>query len=170
MFSGDKMLKKGLSAILIMLAIALVLVSTASAAALLPTYHKPGPFEGVFTGMVSGDKKSQAPITLTLAQRGEEIQGSVVLGEGLYVDGGMCYAGELPATEQSMVTKIKSDDPRRLETRLLFNVSNVQIAVDLESELSADGQELAVITSIDLPWFCGRDPVLKGELVRVETK
>jgi len=159
-------LKKIVPAIIVFVALSLVVAGTASAAGSPPASQKPGPFEGVFTGIVYGDKRSQAPITLELTQRGDDIQGSVILGEGLYVDGGMCYAGELPATEQSLATKIKSDDPRRLATQLLFKVSNYQIAVDLESELSPDGQELTALTSIDLPWFCGGDPVLRGELVR----
>jgi hypothetical protein len=159
-------LKKLVSAIIVFVAAALVLPGTASAAGISPASQKPGPFEGKFTGTVYGDRKSQAAITLELTQRGEDIQGSVVLGEGLYVDGGMCYAGELPATQQSLATKIKSEDPRHLVTQLLFKVSSYTIAVDLESELSADGQELTAVTSIDLPWFCGSDPVLKGELVR----
>lgn len=163
-------MKKLVSAIIVFVAVGLMLAGTASAAGISPASQKPGPFEGVFTGTVYGDNRSQAPITLELTQRGEEIQGSVLLGEGLYVDGGMCYAGELPATEQSLATKIKSDDPRRLATQLLFKVSNYPIAVDLESELSPDGQELIAVTSIDLPWFCGGDPVLRGELVRQVSK
>ena len=163
-------MKKPVPAIIIFVAVALMLAGTASAAGISPASQTPGPFEGVFTGTVYGDNRSQAPITLELTQRGEDIQGSVLLGEGLYVDGGMCYAGELPATEQSLATKIKSDDPRRLATQLLFKVSNYQIAVDLESELSPNGQELIAVTSIDLPWFCGGDPVLRGELVRQVSK
>ena len=159
-------MKNLISAIILFVAAALMLSSTASAAGISPASQKPGPFEGKFTGIVYGDRRSQAPITIELTQRGEDIQGSVDLGEGLYVDGGMCYAGELPATQQSLATKIKSDDPRRLATQLLFKVSNYQIAVNLESELSPDGQELTAVTSIDLPWFCGGDPVLRGELIR----
>ena len=134
----------------------------------MPTMITPGPFEGVFSGSVRGDNNSQAPITLELTHRGDDVEGVVSLGEGLYVNAGMCGGASIPASEQSFTVKTQPGKPRELSTQLAFNVSNYKVGVNLESLISDDGKMITSQVSIDLPWICGRDPKLTGTLYRTE--
>ena len=155
---------KKLSASVILAVIGILVGSlTAQAAGIRTTY---GPYQGIFSGSVRGDRDSQAPITLDLIQRGEDISGTVSIGEGLFIDGGMCGAVAVPATEQAVTGKTVKGHPDQLDTELSFNVSNIKIVVNLESRISADGKNIEAEARIDLPWLCGRDPVIRGELER----
>lgn len=137
---------------------------TASPSNLIP----PGPYEGVFSGYVSSDTGSQAPIILELTHRGEDVQGVVSLGDGLYVNAGMCGGTNIPSTEQEFAVKTEPGKPDQLSTQLAFNVSGYQIGVNLESLISEDGKTITSQANIDLPWICGLDPVLTGSLLRTE--
>lgn len=156
-------MKKLLASILMAVLIVSVGTATASAAA-----HPaiPGPYQGQFDGYVSGDQGSQAPIKLDLMHKGDEITGKVTIGEGLFIDGGMCGSVEVPATEEIVAGNTIPNHPDRLDTELTFNVGNLEITVNLEGQISADGEEIEAQAKIDLPWLCGRDPVIKGELAR----
>jgi hypothetical protein len=155
---------KKLSASVILAVIAILVGSlTAQAAGISTTY---GPYQGIFSGGVSGDRGSEAPITLDLIQRGEDISGTVSIGEGLYIDGGVCGAVAVPAAEQAVTGKTVKGHPDQLDTKLSFNVSNIKIVVNLASRISADGKNIEAEARIDLPWLCGRDPVIRGELER----
>ena len=140
-------------------------VSTPSGSSTLLT---PGPYEGVFSGFVSSDTGSQAPITLELTHRGEDVEGVVSLGEGLYVNAGMCGGANIPSTEQEFAVKTDPGKPNQLSTQLSFDVSGYQIGVNLESLISEDGETITSQANIDLPWICGHDPVLTGSLLRAE--
>jgi hypothetical protein len=148
----------------IVAAIAVAIGSTAVlAAGINPTG---GPYQGQFSGVVSGDRGSQAPISLDLTQTGAQLAGKVTIGEGLLVDGGFCGQVAVPATEQNVTGQTLAGHPDRLSTELAFNVSNVRIAVKLESRLSPDREKIEAQARIDLPWLCGRDPVISGVLQR----
>jgi hypothetical protein len=127
-----------------------------------------GPFEGTFYGFVNGDKDSKAPLILELTHRGDEVMGTVGLGEGLYVDAGICGATYLPSVEQYANGMTKPGNQNQLLTHLGFNVSNINVAVDLAGEISADGKSIIAEANIDLPWICGRDPELYGTFSRIE--
>jgi len=150
------------------LGIANASASGVSVAPILSTMTTPGPYEGIFTGNVNGDNNSQAPITLVLTHRGEDVEGVVSLGEGLYVNAGMCGGANVPPSEQSFTVKTQPGKPRELSTQLAFNVGNYQVGVDLESLISDDGKMITSQVGIDLPWICGRDPMLTGTLYRTE--
>jgi len=155
---------KKLSASVIMAVIAILVGSlTAQAAGIATAY---GPYKGQFSGIVSGDRGSEAPITLDLIQRGEDISGTVSIGEGLFIDGGLCGAVAVPAVEQAVTGKTVKGHPDQLDVELSFNVSNIKIGVNLESRISADGKNIEAEAKIDLPWLCGRDPLIRGELER----
>jgi hypothetical protein len=167
-----KLKKLGLSFVITM-AILFLGIARASAAGPSiisgsPTLLAPGPYEGVFSGYVSSEDGSQAPIALQLTQRGEEVAGVVSLGEGLYVNAGMCGGTNIPSSEQEFAVKTDPGKPDQLSTILTFNVSGYQIGVNLESLISADGNEITSQVNIDLPWICGHDPVLTGILYRTK--
>lgn len=125
-----------------------------------------GPYEGIFYGTIHGDRDSKAPIAMALKQRGEQISGTVYLGEGLFVDGGVCGKVQLPATQQSASGINQSSDPNRLKATTMFNINGFQLDASLNSHLSADGSTLTATAKADLPWFCGSDPTLDINMQR----
>jgi hypothetical protein len=145
-------------------AIAVAIGSTAAlAAGVKPAV---GPYQGQFSGQVNGDRNSQAPLSLDLTQQGDQITGKVAIGDGLFIDGGLCGQVAVPATEQFVTGQTLTGHPDRLSTELAFNVSSLRIVVDLESRISPDREKIEAQASIDLPWLCGRDPVITGVLQR----
>ena len=130
------------------------------------TLPQAGPYEGIFYGMIQGDRNSQAPIAMALKQRGEQISGTVYLGEGLFVDGGVCGKAQVPATQQSASGINQSSDPNRLQSKTMFNINGFQLDASLNSQLSADGSTLTATAKADLPWFCGSDPTLDINMQR----
>lgn len=127
---------------------------------------KAGPYEGLFEGRVYGDRGSSAPITLDLTHRGSQVEGGVSLGEGLNVSGGFCGTVDLPAISQHVEGQTVRWNPNRLVVSPTFDVGNFDITVDFESNVSTDGEVITARAKIDLPWFCGRDPVLTSTLYR----
>ena len=47
-----------------------------------------------------------------------------------------------------------------------FDVGGFDLAVDFESNISADDDVITAEAAVDLPWFCGRDPALTATLHR----
>ena len=127
-----------------------------------------GPFEGVFSGVLYGDNDSRAPIALQMTHRDGVVNGRLYLGEGLYVNAGMCGKTEIPAMVQSASDRSLPSNPNKLAVKTSFNFSGFDIGVDLTSTVSADGSTLNAGTSIDLPWICGRDPSYSGTLYRIQ--
>jgi hypothetical protein len=125
-------------------------------------------YGGTFYGYVHGDNASQAQIALKLEPQDETFRGYVYLGEGLYVDGGICGGAYVPAGVQLISGEISPGNPNQLTTTMSFTVKNMDVSVDLIGELSADGEVLTAQAAIDLPWICARDPSLLGTLSRVE--
>ncbi len=125
-----------------------------------------GPYEGTFEGSAYGDRGSRAPVSLDLTHRGDEVEGMVRLGEGLYVNGGWCGAVHVPATTQYVEGQTVRDDPQRLVINPIFDVGSFDLEVDFESRVSADGEVITARAKVDLPWFCGRDPALRATLYK----
>jgi hypothetical protein len=147
--------------VLMMLTIGVAVIPEVAAAA-----EKAGPYEGAFRGMAYGDSDSRAPLTLDLTHRGSHVEGTVFLGEGLYVNGGWCGAVQIPAVAQEVEGQTSSWNPRRLEVSPTFDLGRFELTVDFESNISSDGELINAEAKVDLPWFCGRDPVLKAKLYR----
>lgn len=127
---------------------------------------KVGPYDGTFRGIVYGDKGSSAPLTMDLIHRGNQVEGKVSLGEGLYVSGGWCGAVNIPAVSQFVEGQTLRTNPNRLLTSPTFDVSGFELTVDFESNMSADGKTITADAKVDLPWLCGRDPMLSGKAYR----
>lgn len=127
-----------------------------------------GPFEGVFYGVLNGDNNSRAPIALQMNHREGVVSGRFYIGEGLYVNAGMCGKTQIPAMVQSASGRTLANNPNKLVVNTTFNVSGFDVGVDLTGTVSADGETLNAATSIDLPWICGRDPSYSGTLERVQ--
>ena len=125
-----------------------------------------GPYEGNFSGIVYGDKNSRAPLALELTHQGSQVEGAVSIGEGLYVDAGLCGSFDLPAIDASIEGQTMDGDSRRLEASPTFDAGAFELTVDFESEVSASGRVILTRAKVDLPWFCGQDPVLTGILLR----
>lgn len=160
------MTKKVVFGFILVLVATLALTFSASAA---PQPEKPtkiGPYEGRFQGKVYGDKGKSAPLTLELEHRGNRVEGNVLLGQGLYVDGGMCGAGYVPAGSQFAAGETSAKDPGHLSAQTNFKVSGINVKLDLDGQISAGGDELDAKAKIDLPWLCGRDPVISGTLFK----
>ena len=125
-----------------------------------------GPYEGSFGGIVYGDEGSRAPLALELTHRGSQVEGAVSIGEGLYVDAGLCGSFDLPAIDASIEGQTMDRNPRRLKASPTFEAGAIELMVDFESEVSASGRVIVTRSNVDLPWFCGPDPALMGILLR----
>ncbi len=145
-----------------------VLAAEASSASSAMDSPDIGPFEGVFSGVLYGDNNSRAPIALQMTHRDGVVNGRLYLGEGLYVNAGMCGGTEIPAMVQSANGRTLANNPNKLAVNTSFYISGFNIGVDLTSTVSADGETLSAATSIDLPWICGRDPSYSGMLNRIQ--
>ncbi len=160
-----KKLLFALSAVLFALtpAASVVLAAPAPAAA-----RGAGPYQGIFSGYVYGDRGSRATITLELTHVGDRVSGEVTLGEGLYVDGGRCGGAYIPASVQAASGQTLRGYPNRLQAGVDFKLSGLKISAALDSQISTDRENLTAQAVIDLPWLCGRDPVLKAELSKIK--
>lgn len=127
-----------------------------------------GPYEGVFYGIVNGDNNSRALMALQMTHRNGVVEGKIYLGEGLYVDAGVCGETEIPSMRQYASGLTQPDNPNEMSVQSTVNVSGFDIEVDLHSNVSADGETLTAQASIDLPWICGRDPSFSGTLERLQ--
>ena len=167
-------MKKLSLSITIVLMVGMLVTASVSASGLpkiersLSTFT-PGPYEGSFSGTVSSDNGSQAPISMNLTHRGDVVEGSVSLGNGLSVNGGVCGTVDVPSVEQHITGTSQPDNPNQISTQMAFEVSGINIVVDLNSQISSDGSVIQAQTAIDLPWLCGRDPLLSGSLNRIES-
>lgn len=148
------------------LAILLIPAAGAYAAPVAATSGRVGPYEGTFRGYAYGDRSSKAPILLDLTHRGNQVEGTVSIGEGLVVSGGFCGTVQVPAITQYVEGQTIRWNPKRLTVDPTFDLGGLNIAVDFESNVSANGEAITAEAEIDLPWFCGRDPVLTGTLYR----
>lgn len=157
----NKVLFASLFAFLPVAGVALALPASASS-------FSAGPYQGTFSGYAYGDRGSWAPITLELTHVGDEVSGTITLGEGLYVDGGRCGGAHIPTSEQTASGETLRGDPSRLQAGVDLKVNGLQISATLDSQISPDGESLTARAVIDLPWLCGRDPVLHAELIKME--
>lgn len=151
------------------LLVTLVLFSIVSSPALAGTQaalRDRGPYEGTFSGYVYGDKGSRAELTLDLTHRGDLVTGTAELGEGLYVSAGRCGGSMLAPAVQEVRGETLPRNPNMIQAETEFTVSGIKIGVELVSDLSKDGETLEAEVEIDIPWICGRDPVLTGTLSR----
>jgi len=150
----------------VMAALMVLPVATAFAAPKEPSTGKAGPYEGTFQGIVYGDSGSSTPLTLELTHRNDLVQGNLALGSGLYVKGGVCGGAYVPSGAQYASGKTEQNNPSRLVAKSKVDVNRFDITVTLVSDVSSSGDVIQARAKLDLPWFCGRDPVLDATLYR----
>lgn len=153
---------------LIVIALMTYFVASAQAASPRPSATSGGLFTGSFSGVLYGDDGSEAPIELELVQDGRVVSGDLTVGRGLLINGGNCGAVAVPETTQSAAGTTTARAPRHLDAGATFKVQGITVTIDLDGDLSRDGQTLTSAATIDLPWLCGRDPVIAGELTRID--
>ena len=161
-------MKKAIIGLLLTIGAVFAATATASAAEKASQTDEAGIFNGTFQGTIYGDKGSRAPIMLQLTQDGRQVEGYVELGSGLYVNGGMCGSGYIPGSSQNADGWVSTSNPRQLNAESSFMVSGLKVTIDIVGNASADGEEVDTQAKIDLPWLCGKDPVLNGTLYRTE--
>jgi hypothetical protein len=155
-------------------AVCLALLVAAAPAAANPAYEEdvfsddPRPFNGVFSGIAFGDRGTQAPLSLDLSQQGPDVAATATLGEGLYVATRFCGGATVPAGTVDGTGHVDLDAPGRVWTSASFDVQGFPVRMAIQGDLSEDGQALAAEATLDLPSFCGTDPVLTGTLLRVD--
>ena len=125
-----------------------------------------GGFNGVYSGTLNGDNGSTAVGTLTLTQTGNDVSGQLDIGPGLVLDAGSCGAQSVPQLTQAAAGAVDPAAPNRLQTASSIPVAGFTVGIILNAELSADGQTLAARADLDLPFICGRDPVISGTFGR----
>lgn len=153
---------------LILIALMTFFVTSAQAAPARPAATSGGLFTGTFEGVLYGDDGSEAPVTLALTQTGRAVTGELSVGRGLVIDGGNCGRVEVPATSQTATGATTAAAPRELDAKAAFKVQGISVTIDLSSTLSRDGGTIESQAKIDLPWLCGRDPIITGEFARVD--
>ncbi len=126
------------------------------------------PLEGMFFGDVYSDDGTSASLMLQLSQVEDEVFAIAEIGEGLTVDAGFCGVVPIPAGSFSASAPIDPRRPGVLDADVTFDVNGFKISASLISELADTGDQIDAEVSIDLPWLCGRDPVLLGTLARVQ--
>lgn len=125
-------------------------------------------FTGTFEGVVYGDFDSEAPLTLTLDQRGRVVEGTAVIGSGLEVNaGGFCGTAVVPAGSATATGATNTRQPRLLSANIPLDVGSFNITARVSGDLADDDETLDVVVKIDTPFLCGRDPVIEGTLSRV---
>jgi hypothetical protein len=154
----------------LVLVLVIAIAATSGAQAAPADSRSPGsePFQGIFYGWVHGDQNSQAPMILDLTQGDGIVQGDIYLGEGLVVDGGFCGTASVPAGMQSASGLNDSKDSGEFSASTSFQVQGLDIDVEIASRIADDGGSLTAEARIDLPWFCGEDPVVSGTLLKYQ--
>ncbi len=103
---------------------------------------------------------------MTLTQTGNDVSGQLDIGPGLVLDAGSCGAQSVPQLTQAAAGAVDPAAPNRLQTASSIPVAGFTVGILLNAELSADGQTLAARADLDLPFICGRDPVISGTFGR----
>lgn len=131
-----------------------------------PAGNPAADFSGTYSGTLNGDNGSTAVGTLTLTQTGNDVSGQLDIGPGLVLDAGSCGAQSVPQLTQAAAGAVDPAAPNRLQTASSIPVAGFTVGILLNAELSADGQTLAARADLDLPFICGRDPVISGTFGR----
>src|SRR4051812_49418166 len=138
--------------------------ATGALAAPTPATKNAGPYQGRFVGTVVGEDGSSAPLSVTLTHQGNSVSGVASIGAGLEVQTPYCGAASVPSRTEHISGQTRPGQPRHLEATSKFTIEGLPITVRFRSDISADGKTVQGTTTLDLPWFCGADPVLSGTL------
>jgi hypothetical protein len=159
-------MKKVTIALLLSVTAVITLITTTFAA----TQPAPatGPFTGTFTGTVNGDRGSKTTLTLDLTDQDHTIAGTTSLGGGLVINaGGLCGTAVLPTSTLWAEGSSTAKHPDQLNATTTIDVGSFIVTVDVDGDLSADGETLDLTAKINTPFMCGRDPIITGTLTRL---
>jgi hypothetical protein len=67
---------------------------------------------------------------------------------------------------QTVEGSTDSKEPGHLEASPTIDVGAFDLTVDFESDVTEEGDIITAEAKVDLPWFCGRDPVLTATLYK----
>ncbi len=115
------------------------------------------PFEGTFSGTITGDEKSRAELMVVLTQDGDSVTGEVTLGEGLQVNVGRGFCPgvqDVPASTLGLADTISADAPNHLESSSQMNVGGYNVGLEMFADLSDDQSMLNVQVNIKVPFPC----------------
>lgn len=127
-----------------------------------------GPFEGEFKGTVHGDYGSTATLILDLTDRENIVAGTAALSSGLKVNaGGFCGKATVPASSIWVEESKSSKHPDEIAAEATIDMGSFVVNIEVEGQLSDDGETLDVQAKIDTPWICGRDPIISGILTKI---
>ena len=159
-------MKKTISAFLLAFVVLAILSVSAFAGSKTPS-TKTGPYDGEFVGQLNGSNGSKAMVSLDLTDRNYDVSGMVAIGRGLVVNAGsICGRADIPAGSIWASGRTTSRNPDKLFASAPVEVGGFNITVEVAGDLSADGEEMDVAITVDVPWICGRDPVVTGTLYR----
>ena len=144
-----------------------IFVSTATSTLAAPAKATAGPYQGKYQGTVISKNGTSAPLTVTLTHKGNVVAGVATIGQGLKVDTAYCGSANVPSRSERLSGKTQPGKPRHLEATSKFTVEGVPVTVRFKSDVSADGKTVKGTTTLDVPFFCGSDPVLSGTLHKV---
>ena len=125
-----------------------------------------GAFSGAFTGTLTSDDGSSAPVSLALNQSGTTVSGDITIGDGLTIDGGNCGAQAVPAGSRGISGQTDPSNPNHIEASAGYDVQGFTVTAELIADLSADGRALNGQIALSLPFLCGRNPIISGALAR----
>ena len=161
-------MKKVLVVVVLAMAMLLAVTVTASAAPPESASHNTGLFDGAFHGHVYGSKNSQAQMSLDLNHSGSEVDGTVFLGSGLLIDAGWCGSGYVPSGAYYASGETSPGNPRNLAAKTTVDVNGMDIDIEPDGNVSANGNVIEAEAKIDVPWICGPDPMLTGTLYKAQ--
>lgn len=150
---------------MMLIGFALLGLSAATAAAATPEKPAPKPFTGTFEGIIYGSNNSSTAIILELEQEKNHVIGTAFIDEGLYINAGNCGGAYVPATTETAVGNVSTKNPNLLSAETNLNVSGINVTIDFIGELDEDVLDLEA--KIDLPWLCGKDPLLHGTVEKL---
>lgn len=125
-----------------------------------------GPYEGEFEGTARTSRGAEALLTLDMTHRGRVVEGTASLDEPLPVSAGLCGTATIPADSVRARGETEAGNPQALDATASFAVRQIPVTIELTSTI--EDEVIDVEARVDLPWFCGHDPLLTAELEKVE--
>lgn len=126
-----------------------------------------GPFNGSFSGTITGHGGSKASISVALKHRDGNVTGTVTLGKGLRVDvgGGVCGGVHNVPQKTLNIAGATEGGPRNLKATSNINVDGRNIKISISANLLQNGRDMKARMTLDAPWPCD-DPTLSAELTK----
>ncbi len=128
-----------------------------------------GLYDGIFTGIATGDRGTSALLTLNLTQNGSAVKGIATILPGIKVDtGGLICPGlvDVPAGTVPVKGNVSTRNPRVLIAASAIQTQGMSIVADVLAEISTDGNSMRIQIRLKTPWPC-RNPTIRADLTRM---